>query len=447
MPRVKENNLFPDVARVTTASQQNGRINKVEVSDKPIHDWYRFVLSFPPHLVRDYLSILGAQKASTVLDPFCGTGTTVLESKLAGFRAIGIEANPFLCFAARTKLDWSIDPKGLLKNSDLIAKKALREIRETGFDDGIPLSSFDDGAGLKTLEPSQTKLLITDCISALPLHKVLILLGTIEREAEDRLESHQKLALAKSLVFSISNLRFGPEVGVGKIRTDVSVVDAWLKEIRSMSSDIEGLQGHRYRSATIIEGDSRLVSRHLHENSVDVVITSPPYPNEKDYTRTTRLESVILGYFSEMSELREMKKGLIRSNTRGAYKEDVDDAWVTTNSRIDELADRIEKRRIELKKTSGFEKLYARVTKLYFGGMTRHFAELRSVLRPGAKLAYVVGDQASYLRVMIRTGEILAEIASGLGYELDGIDLFRTRAATATRSTLREEVVRLTWPG
>lgn len=79
--------------------------------------------------------------------------------------------------------------------------------------------------------------------------------------------------------------------------------------------------------------------------------------------------------------------------------------------------------------------------------MARHLADLRTVLRPGAHLAYVVGDQASYLRIMIRTGELLADIAQSLGYELIDIDLFRTRLATATREQLREEVVVLRWPG
>ena len=87
------------------------------------------------------------------------------------------------------------------------------------------------------------------------------------------------------------------------------------------------------------------------------------------------------------------------------------------------------------------------MTRLYFGGMARHLSELQSILRPGAHLAYVVGDQASYLRVMIQTGRLLAEIAQNLGYELVGIDLFRTRRATATRAELREEVVVLRWPG
>ncbi len=111
------------------------------------------------------------------------------------------------------------------------------------------------------------------------------------------------------------------------------------------------------------------------------------------------------------------------------------------------IANEIEQRRIQLGKTSGFERLYARLTKLYFGGMARHLAELRRKLKPGARLAYVVGDQASYLRVMIRTGQLIADIALSLGYQVVGIDLFRTRPATATKDELREEVVLLRWLG
>lgn len=173
----------------------------------------------------------------------------------------------------------------------------------------------------------------------------------------------------------------------------------------------------------------------------------PPYPNEKDYSRTTRLETVLLGFVRNAQELRAVKKTLVRSNTRGVYKEDDDDRWIESFPEIQELADEIEARRVELGKTSGFERMYARVTKLYFGGMARHLAQMRHVLRPGARLAYVVGDQASYLRVMIRTGTLLARIAEHLGYEVTSIDLFRTRLATATREQLREEVVVLRWPG
>lgn len=114
---------------------------------------------------------------------------------------------------------------------------------------------------------------------------------------------------------------------------------------------------------------------------------------------------------------------------------------------VKELSARIEARRIELGKTSGFEKLYGRVTELYFGGMAKHLNSLKPLLKPGAMLGYVVGDQASYFQVLIPTGQILGRIAEKLGYELVRTDLFRTRFATATKQELREEVVILRWPG
>jgi hypothetical protein len=154
----------------------------------------------------------------------------------------------------------------------------------------------------------------------------------------------------------------------------------------------------------------------------------------------------MLGLINNRHELRQVKQDLLRSNTRGVYKDDTDDESIASFQSIVSIADAIECRRIELGKTSGFERLYARVTKLYFGGMLKHLASLRTVLRPGAKLAYVVGDQASFLRVMIPTGQIISDIADSLGYRVIGRDLFRTRFSTVTGQHLREEVVVMEWP-
>ena len=60
---------------------------------------------------------------------------------------------------------------------------------------------------------------------------------------------------------------------------------------------------------------------------------------------------------------------------------------------------------------------------------------------------YAVGDQKSYLRIMLRTGPLLADLGQSLGYALVGIDLFRTRLATATKEELREKVVGLRCAG
>lgn len=428
----------------------NGSNNRVAAEDRIAHGWYRFVLSYPPHLVRDYLQKFEVSRNQRVLDPFCGTGTTVVESKLQRIPSVGIEAHPMSCFASRVKVDWRPNPDGLMEHANEIAQRVLSELEEQGLDDYMlfrkPLTAREI-KGLRKLPSDCEKLLLADSISPLPLHKSLILLESLSERRDDRYYNHELLALAKSLVTDVGNLHFGPEVGVGPPKSDAPVVNSWLSSVRTIAEDLRRLKDRDEVSVTVHNSDARRSFRLIEPESIDAVITSPPYPNEKDYTRTTRLETVLLGFAHNRAELQAIKRDLMRSNTRNVYKGDDDDQWISNNPEIQEIAQRIEGRRIELRKTSGFERLYGKVTKLYFGGMARHLSELRTVLRPGAQLAYVVGDQASYLRVMIRTGHLLGDIAESLGYDLLGIDLFRTRLATATKEQLREEVVILRWPG
>lgn len=421
--------------------------NKLLPKDRPVHDWYRFVLSFPPHLVRNYLKKLGVSPSHKVLDPFCGTGTTLVECKKLGIASVGIESNPMAAFASSVKVDWSADSVTILEFAKKVVSSARATIRSDEWK-GFPHPVSGNGQlPMRRLGSEQFKLLLKDSISPIPLHKTLVLLDEIERNGDARLRNYGKLALAKALAFEIGNLKFGPEVGLGRIKEDVPVVDVWLDGIRTMAQDIRLARNGNDVVAEVLEADSREAHQALDPNSIDAVITSPPYPNEKDYTRITRLESVILGLIRDRRQLRSLKQNLIRSNTRGVYKSDTDDLEVAQHCGIQEIAAAIERRRVELGKTSGFERLYARVTRLYFGGMARHLASLRSVLRSGAKLMYVVGDQASYLRVMIRTGVIVADLAQSLGYRVISIDLFRTRLSTVTGEQLREEVVVLEWQG
>jgi hypothetical protein len=83
--------------------RSNGGLNKLSMKDRPAHDWYRFVLSFPPHLVRDYLEKFNINSNHCVLDPFCGTGTTIVECKKLAIPSVGIEASPFACFAGQVR--------------------------------------------------------------------------------------------------------------------------------------------------------------------------------------------------------------------------------------------------------------------------------------------------------------------------------------------------------
>lgn len=438
--------LFPGLAADRRTEDRRASVNRLRDADAPVHRWYRFVLSFPAHLVRRYLDEFGAGPGTVALDPFCGTGTTLVECRKRGVSAIGLEAMPMARFASRVKTDWTPPPEGLLRHAERVAVRAKR------------LREQRDGRGLRELPEAARRLLIRDSISPRPLDRALALREAIVEASAESPESgesasgngcgnHERLALAKTLVHDAGNLHFGPEVGVRGSKEDAPVVDAWLERVSEMAADLSEVAGLGNGAvSTVHHADDRDPSC-LEADSVDCVITSPPYPNEKDYSRTTRLETVVLGFAGDLTELRGQKQKLVRSNTRSVYRADDDHRFVEHDEEVQRIARLIEERRAELGKTSGFERNYHRVTLLYFGGMARHFAALRRVLRPGAKLAYVVGDQASYFRILIRTGEILGRLAESLGYELIRTDLFRTRPATATGDDLREEVVVLRWPG
>jgi len=446
------NSFQPTTAKDALASLPSPPLssNRLLPGDEPVHDWYRFVLSFPPHLVRHYLTKFGLTPGSTVLDPFCGTGTTLVECAKLGISSVGVESNPVAAFASDVKTDWSLDSSGLVRHAEGIARRVMGSLRDAGIPDDRESPLFSAASmephGLRALPPQETKLLLRESISPLPLHKCLVLKDAIDRARTKDFTRHELLALAKTAV-DCSNLRFGPEVGLGHRREDAPVVEHWLRAVRTMAVDLDGLGPLPQSECRIYEADARCMDELTDCPQVDAVFTSPPYPNEKDYTRTTRLESVLLGFVHSGAEMRAVKRRLVSSNTRCTHKSDDDDRYVEGVAEIDDIARRIEERRLALGKDSGFEKLYARVARLYFGGMARHLKSLQRLLKPGATLAYVVGDQASFLRVMIRTGQLLVLIAERLGYERIGIDLFRTRMATATKAQLREEVVLLRWPG
>lgn len=408
--------------------------NKLRVEDSSIHDWYRFVLSFPPHLVQQYLETFCVDQTSFVLDPFCGTGTTNVECKKHGVSSWGIEASPLTHFVSKTKCVWVNDTFNFLNTAKQIALAAARTINSL--------------SKPRTLSEEQTSLILKNSICEQPLSSTLVLRDSI-RAANSPFEDYYLLALAKHIVYSYSNLKFGPEVGISrKKKESVDVVEIWLSEIERMETDLEYWKHHSSTFADISLGDARSIPKRDYIGKVDCVITSPPYPNEKDYSRTTRLESVILGFINTKDDLRNIKKGFIRSNSKNVYRSDNDAQYISNIGSINKLSNEIEERRLELGKTSGFEKLYASVVKQYFGGMARHLSELKPYLRNGASLAYVVGDQASYFQIPIRTSVLLGEVAESIGgYRVDRVDTFRKRFATATETWLNEDVLVLKYKG
>ena len=258
--------------------------NKLQPGDRAFHDWYRFVLSYPPHLVRHYIEQFGLEKGATLLDPFCGTGTTIVEAKKNGLASVGVEAIPMSHFACSTKVQWQVDLDELHRVKDqVLAQVSQRE-----------------AAAMLTFTPEQTAIVLKNSISAVPLHKCLLLQEAIASITIQSVRAVLQLALAYVAVHGASNLKFGPEVGIRRRkRDDAPVVQQWQAKVEQMAADLATYQDLATVSARCHHGDARSLRSLLAPNSIDAIITSPPYPNEKDYTRTTRLESVLQGFLKD----------------------------------------------------------------------------------------------------------------------------------------------------
>jgi len=418
-------------------------INVIQKSDTPIHDWYRFVLSYPPHLVRQYIERFDIRGRDLLCDPFCGTGTTLVEAKKSSIRSVGCDAHPFAALVSRVKTNWSLDVD-LLSS---LRRRILAGAEKQMVRHRLPKLSLytmlngDTGSETKNgyrLSESEEKLLPTGFLSDRPLQRLLILRDAIEEMTVAYPQSIRDfflLALAHVVANGAGNFAFGPEIYRTNPKPDYEVLEHFAGHVGLMVTEMESAQVAGYDKVTsrVFLDDARRLDQM--PSGLAGVITSPPYPNEKDYTRTTRVESLLLGLLKNREQLRFVKESLLRSNTRNVFVGDRDGDEVAEFKSIRAVSHKIEQRRVELRKTSGFEKLYHKVVAHYFGGMRRHFRVLRPKLKPRATLAYVLGDQMSFLMVRIATAELLGEVAEAEGFKVVGRELWRERIGTRVRNS------------
>lgn len=359
-----------------------------------------------------------------------------------GIPSVGCDAHPFARLISETKTNWDLDCDALKRKLGRIltsceTKMMSHALERLSFDSALVQETPDSNLvnGYKLTE-DQEKLMPKGFVSDRPLRRLLILRDEIEKQCGRDQTSRDFFFITLSHVIAngAGNFAFGPEIYRTKAKPDYDVAGHFATRSTLMIDEMLDVQqkGLAQVPSKVLGDDARVMNR-VPEN-ISTVITSPPYPNEKDYTRTTRVESLLLKLFADRANLREVKESLLRSNTRNVFVKDRDGDEVAEIESIQTVCNQIEERRIELEKTSGFEHLYHKVVAHYFGGMRRHFRMLYPKLNSGAKLAYVVGDQLSFLMIPVRTAKLLGEVAEAEGFAIKGCDLWRERIGTKVRN-------------
>lgn len=390
------------------------------------------MLGFSDKLVSAMMDRLDVQENQIVLDPFCGTGTTLVESMKRGIVSVGIDASPFSCFVSRVKT-----------NRALSADVLLRALVDVGVEYEKSRTSLDSlhTSAYKYLEDSG--MLARGWISKVPLRHALALKEAIYRAAPNAAcRDAFLLALVSNLSTKIGNMKYGPEIYCVRKRRSVDVWQIFQKNVLQMVKDLLIAENAELAAARVLRGDARNCSSILLRNGykkIHIAITSPPYPAEHDYTRNTRLELAFLDFVTSNDCVQSIKRSMVRSHTKGVYKSDRDALLVRDNKEINSLADKIARRCKG--KPYGFARLYPTVIRSYFGGMKRHLESVHSVLAHHGRYAIVVGDQASYLGTHVPTASLLGQIAEETGFKVEDQIVWRTRKPSTKKKLMKEHAL------
>lgn len=383
------------------------------------HGLHEYRGKFFPQLVRSLMNVAGLDNNAILLDPMCGSGTTLVEAMLSGRKAYGLDMNPLSVFISDVKC-----AALTLQPSELVtAYNALEEWLNTysNYVEGVPTHlSEDDQAYLKRWFASQT-LKELNCIESAirrlstPLIQkfYLVCLSNILRKVS--WQNNADLRVRREVI----NLESG------------ETVECFLKEAlrstRVVASFLAERDSNFPRGEVVVQqADARRALNVFPNlvNKVDAVITSPPYATALPYIDTDRLSLIYLGLLPRDGH-RSLDIQMIgnRELTTGNHTE----YWTTYEKHKTLLPSSTQYliERIDILNRSnkvGFRRrnLAALLSK-YFFDMREAIQQSYTLLKPGGKTFLVVGNNrttAGDEQIEICTADHLGKISENLGFNL-----------------------------
>lgn len=259
-------------------------------SDYGTHGFHRYVGRFPSHLIRSLINSFGATKTDTILDPFCGSGTTLVEARMLGVKSIGIEISPLSAMISRVKSQF---PIGGVSVAKLISEmQNFYQERWVSFLQNNELASITHTQILQR-EGNSIKLFpnIEKWFSKEALLGTSIMVEFIMTK-KGYLKDFLTIALS-SKMRSIGNV----DVDVVRAeyrkspRENVDVLALVTRQLQKMARQIQITLDSCKKtigdesSVRIIEGS--VLNGKIKPNSISHIITSPPYGVESlSYLRT-----------------------------------------------------------------------------------------------------------------------------------------------------------------
>lgn len=275
-------------------------------------DLHPYFAKFPDKIPRNF--ILGLSKSGdTVLDPFCGSGTTLVEALLNERNAIGIDTNPIACLISRVKTSPPTESELALLNrikSEILANTSAFYGQHTLDDSAIIDYSLPD-------IPNHDKWFQKNV-----MHEIAIIFSIIQSVRSNKLRDFLSVTLS-SIIVKVSNQQNESRYSsTDKNIQPLETRDLFLEKMWLNSEIVKRYQYSSDMKSKIIEADSRKLE--LESDSVDLVVTSPPYLNAWDYHLYQRFR---LFWFGRSPS--KLKKREIGAHLRHSYMDKSVDKYIS----------------------------------------------------------------------------------------------------------------------
>lgn len=393
----------------------------------PIQRWFRCREGFSIELIREILRKNAIRKK--VLDPFCGSGTTLVASNELDINSIGFDINPLMTFVSKAKTR-RYSKHDREKLEDLIQE--ILDITDESEKSAVPRLRIINK--VFNTEIIDTLLRIKRKISNVKeeKHRNFLKLGWIsilESVSNTRKEGngikYKFTKRTRSGYISLPQQRWEDEY-FGNRKTEYVLEKLRLK-YEEMISDLK--IDYAFQEPILFTESALELTKFLERDAISMALFSPPYANCFDYFEIFKVELWMGDFVGNYKELKYLRNLALRSNTN-----------VNLNiSRGDLDLPELE----ELVSIMRDEKLWDEKLKKviigYFEDMGIALKEIYDILEKSGKCVLIVGNSA-YADVLIPTDLLLSKIAKQTGFQ--NIEIHIARPLT-TSSQQRKKLIGL----
>lgn len=387
--------IYPENPNATYTSL----LNYSDDLNKPFQRWYRYKEGFSVELVEHLIHEYSVHKKGVILDPFSGSGSTLLAASHLGYEGVGFEVNPFSCFLSQCKLDTYSEEE--VKQFKQHYERILEEAGT--LQEAYTLPGLSISAKVFDREIEKYFMNTGALIDAVP-------------DNEKKIRNLLKLGWLACLE-PLCNYR---KAGNGlKIRKYVKPRVLTCKDARQMLTEeyqniyTDLMENKEERRAQIYNESCLHMGQYIADESIEGIIFSPPYANCFDYTEIYKLELWFGDFVSEYSDLKKLRRSSLHSHLNGDLKVDA-----APKSRVlTELLSELEHKEL-------WDKKIPKMLQLYYDEMFQVIDESYRVLADKGFCCIVVGNSA-YGGVVFPADLLLAEYAQRAGFTVDKVEVDR----------------------